>query len=72
MPAGRPTRAPRCPGSDQPGLVVRVRTNGVLDRRDDDATEPDDADVPVDDDLLTRLLELVVPAHLPVRVDLVS
>ena len=60
------------PGSDQPGLVVRVRTTGVLDRPADDATEPDDADAPVDEDLLTRLLELVVPAHLPVRVDLVS
>ena len=60
------------PGSDQPGLVVRVRTTGVLDRPADDPAEPDDADTPVDEDLLTRLLELVVPAHLPVRVDLVS
>jgi phage tail-like protein len=58
------------PGSDQPGLVVRVRTNGVLDRRDDSGDE--DVETPVDEDLLTRLLELVVPAHLPVRVDLVS
>jgi phage tail-like protein len=58
------------PGADQPGLVVRVRTSGVLDRPADDASEPDDT--PVDEDLLTRLLELVVPAHLPVRVDLVS
>jgi phage tail-like protein len=58
------------PGADQPGLVVRVRTNGVLDRRDDSGDE--DVETPVDEDLLTRLLELVVPAHLPVRVDLVS
>jgi len=56
------------PGSDQPGLVVRVRTNGVLDRRDDSGDE--DVETPVDEDLLTRLLELVVPAHLPVRVEL--
>ena len=60
------------PGADQPGLVVRVRTTGVLDRPADDPTEPDDAAAPVDEDLLARLLELVVPAHLPVRVDLVS
>ena len=52
--------------------MVRVRTTGVLDRPADDPTEPDDIDTPVDEDLLTRLLELVVPAHLPVRVDLVS
>jgi phage tail-like protein len=62
------------PGSDRPGLVVRVRTSGALEPRDDDPTHPDDPpdpDVPVDADLVNRLLELVVPAHLPVRVDLV-
>lgn len=63
------------PGSDRPGLVVRVRTTGVLDRSDEAAapTGPDEAepaDAPVDADLLARLLELVVPAHLPVRVEL--
>jgi phage tail-like protein len=58
------------PGSEQPGLVVRVRTNGRLDRPDDSGDE--DAAAPVDEDLLTRLVELVVPAHLPVRIDLVS
>ena len=58
------------PGSDQPGLVVRVRTNGVLDRRDAGG-EPDDADVPVDADLLQRMLDLFVPAHLPARVELI-
>ena len=60
------------PGSDQPGLVVRVRTNGALNRRDDEGAEETEANTPVDEDLLTRLLELVVPAHLPVRLDLVS
>jgi phage tail-like protein len=59
------------PGADRPGLVVRVRTRAVLDRQDDSATD-DGTDVPVDADLLDRLLELVVPAHLPVRVELVS
>ncbi len=63
------------PGSDRPGLVVRVRTTGVLDRPDEAAapTGPDEAepaDAPVDADLLARLLDLVVPAHLPVRVEL--
>ena len=70
VPAGRPTRAPRS------GLgPARPRGAGAHDRRAgrpaDDPAEPDDADTPVDEDLLTRLLELVVPAHLPVRVDLV-
>jgi phage tail-like protein len=60
------------PGSNQPGLVVRVRTDGVLQRPVDEPTDPDDHDVPVDEDLLTRLLQLVVPAHLPTRVELVS
>ncbi len=65
------------PGSDRPGLVVRVRTTGVLDRSDEAAapTGPDEAepaDAPVDADLLARLLDLVVPAHLPVRVELSS
>ena len=62
------------PGSDRPGLVVRVRTTGTLDRPDE-PTGPDEAepaDAPVDADLLARLLELVVPAHLPVRVELSS
>ena len=58
------------PGSEQPGLVVRVRTNLQLDRPDDVGDE--DATAPVDEDLLTRLVELVVPAHLPVRIDLMS
>jgi hypothetical protein len=40
-----------------------------LDRPDDSG---DDDAAPVDEDLLTRLLELVVPAHLPVRIDLLS
>ncbi len=65
------------PGSDRPGLVVRVRTTGVLDRPDEATapTGPDEAepaDAPVDADLLARLLDLVVPAHLPVRVELSS
>ena len=60
------------PGSDQPNLVVRVRTNGALNRRDDEGAEETEANTPVDEDLLTRLLELVVPAHLPVRLDLIS
>ena len=54
----------------QPGLVVRVRTTGRLDDPDD-PDDPDE-DVPVDEDLLVRLLALVVPAHLPVRVDLLT
>jgi phage tail-like protein len=69
------------PGSDRPELVVRVRTTGVLDRPDEAADAgdgagaggPDEAEpagAPVDADLLGRLLELVVPAHLPVRVEL--
>jgi phage tail-like protein len=58
------------PGSDQPGLVVRVRTGDVLDQPHE-VLDPDDAALPVDPDLLERLLELVVPAHLPVRVELV-
>ena len=65
------------PGSDRPGLAVRARTPGVLDRPDeaDGPTGPDEAepaDAPVDADLLARLLDLVVPAHLPVRVELSS
>jgi phage tail-like protein len=64
------------PGSDRPGLVIRVRTTGTLDRSDaSDWTGPDEpepADAPVDADLLARLLELVVPAHIPVRVELMS
>jgi phage tail-like protein len=63
------------PGTDRPELVVRVRTGGVLGRAPDDdlADLPDDGPGgPVDADLLDRLLELVVPAHLPVRVELVS
>jgi phage tail-like protein len=59
------------PGSNQPGLVVRVRTNGVLERRDDEAAEEDEPNAPVDEDLLTRLVTLVAPAHLPVRVELI-
>ncbi|HVN11598.1 MAG TPA: phage tail protein [Kineosporiaceae bacterium] len=44
------------PGRGRPALVVRLRTGG--DR------------VGVDEDLLARLLELVVPAHLPWRLEL--
>jgi hypothetical protein len=63
------------PGTDRPGLVVRVRTAEVLERPEPRGTDPTDADdpaAPVDEDLLRRLLELVVPAHLPVRVELVG
>ena len=54
-----------------------MRTTGVLDRPDEATapTGPDEAepaDAPVDADLLARLLDLVVPAHLPVRVELSS
>ena len=65
------------PGSDRPELVVRVHTGGILERPDDQLADlPDDETDgrggAVDADLLDRLLELVVPAHLPVRVELVS
>jgi phage tail-like protein len=45
------------PGRARPELVVRVRTGGSPG---------------VDEALLTRLLELVAPAHLPWRLELVS
>jgi phage tail-like protein len=43
------------PGRARPGLIVRVRRGDQAD---------------VDEDLLTQLLELVVPAHVPWRLDL--
>ncbi len=54
------------PGSDRPGLVVRVRSAEPSRDRD-----PSD-DGGVDMELLARLLELVVPAHLPWRLELVA
>ena len=70
------------PGTPLPGLgPPRVGGAGADDRRARPArrggrpTGPDEAepaDAPVDADLLARLLDLVVPAHLPVRVELSS
>lgn len=51
------------PGTDEPGLVVRVRTGAA-------APAGGDPDEPVDADLLAQLLELVVPVHLPWRLEL--
>jgi phage tail-like protein len=51
--------AARPPGRDRPGLVVRVRTGGA--RLD-----------PVTTELLGQLLALVVPAHLPWRLDVTA
>lgn len=45
------------PGRDRPGLIVRVRTGSA---------RPDEAAV----EQLTQLLELVVPAHMPWRLEL--
>lgn len=46
------------PGSARPGMLVRVRTGGS------------DGNGAVDHDLLTRLLTLVAPAHLPWRLEI--
>lgn len=61
------------PGSDRPGLAAGAGTSGVLDRPDEAAapTGPDEAepaDAPVGADPLAAP-DLVVPAHLPVRVE---
>jgi phage tail-like protein len=49
------------PGRARPGLVVRVRTG-----------DRGGAQVDVDETLLSRVLELVVPAHVPWRVELLA
>lgn len=60
------------PGADRPGLVVRVLTSGARPATPDGTDpDPDGAAEPVDAALLERLLALVVPAHLPVRLELV-
>jgi phage tail-like protein len=60
------------PGTDQPGLVVRVRAGERLETRRDALDDRPDEDQQVDVDLLARLLELVVPAHLPVRIEVIG
>jgi phage tail-like protein len=57
------------PGSDRPGLVVRVRSG---EPTSGGAYVDPSEDGRVDMELLARLLELVVPAHLPWRLELVT